>query len=141
METIFTQDIQDKKALHYWYGGQVAVIKHKGFTFSIEAIGDIYATLYDENKEEIAYVKDKYNGGWFDNEMFNYIKDDNMLLDLLDRQKLVFDNNNWWECFVIDDKSNFHDLMWDLDSMNIYDAIDEVKEQIEKMIEYLEIKN
>jgi hypothetical protein len=57
-----------------------------------------------------------------------------MLLDLLERHKLVLDYNNWWECFVIDDKGNLHDLSWTLDSMNIFDAIEEVKVSIEEVI-------
>jgi aromatic ring hydroxylase len=134
METTFIQKIQENKASHYWYGGKVAEIKHKGFTFSIEAVGDMYATLFDEKNIEIAYIKDKNNGGWFDNEMSRYIKDDEMLYDLLDRNKLVFDYNNWWECFVIDDKGNFHDLMWVLDSINIFDALEEVKNSIDNVI-------
>jgi hypothetical protein len=134
METTFIQKIQENKASHYWYGGKVANIKHKGFTFSIEAVGDVVGILFDENNIEIAYIKDKSNGGWFDNEMSHYIKDDEMLYDLLDRNKLVFDYNNWWECFVIDDKGNFHDLMWVLDSINIFDAIEEVKNSIDNVI-------
>lgn len=134
METTFIQKIQENKASHYWYGGKVVEIKHKGFTFSIKAVGDMYATLFDENNVEIAYIKDKNNGGWFDNEMSRYIKNDEMLYDLIDKNKIVFDFNNWWECFVIDDKGYFNDLMWSLDCINIYDAIEEVKNSIDDVI-------
>jgi len=94
----------------------------------------MYATLFDEKNIEIAYIKDKNNGGWFDNEMSRYITNDDMLLDLVNRNKLVFDYNNWWECFVIDDKGKFHDLLWSLDSINIFDAIEEVKNSIDNVI-------
>jgi len=30
METTFIQKIQENKASHYWYGGKVVEIKHKG---------------------------------------------------------------------------------------------------------------
>jgi hypothetical protein len=137
MEVVFIQKIEEQRALHYWYGGKVAEIKHKGFTFSIEAVGDVIGKLYDENNNEIAYIKDKNNGGYFENEMQYYIKDDTILLDLLDKNKLVFDYNNWWECFVIDDKGNFHDLMWVLDSTHVYGAIDEVMYDVDRLDEII----
>ena len=137
MEVVFIQKIEEQRALHYWYGGKVAKIKHKGFTFSIEAVGDVIGRLYDENDNEIAYIKDKNNGGYFENEMQYYIKDDTILLDLLDKNKLVFDYNNWWECFVIDDKGNFHDLMWVLDSTHVYGAIDEVMYDVDRLDEII----
>ena len=40
---------------HYWYGGEVATIKHhKGYTFHIEALGDVRCYLLDENNNELS---------------------------------------------------------------------------------------
>jgi hypothetical protein len=134
MEIFYVQPIMSDKKLHYWYGGCVAKIQHKGFTFIIEAIGDVKATLLDKKGEELCTVKDKSNQGRFDSEMSHFIKTDQELLDLEEKGRLIFDNNNWWECVVLDSKGKLHDMMWVLDSMHIEDAVEEVKGAVEEVI-------
>jgi len=137
MEIIFIQDIMHGKKSHYWYGGKVVEIEYKGYTFSIEAVGDVKATLYKDG-EPFAYIKDKGNNGYFDSEMSPYIENDEDLYDLIGHGDLIFDNNNWWECYVVDRTGQFHDLMWALDSSNIYDAIEEVADHADEVIEEIE---
>lgn len=132
------QPIQNGKQLHYWYGGFVSEILYKGYVFKLEANGDVRAALSDVDGEELVYVKDKSNQGRFLDEMSVYIENDQQLLDLMEEGRLVFDNNNWWECFVIDLNGQWHDLMWDLDSMNYFDAVDEIIENMDEVIGHLE---
>lgn len=138
MEIFYKQKFDNKHSLSYWFGGQMVKIIYKGYKFSIEAVGDVRATLYDQNNIEIAYVKDKNNAGNFYGEMTPYIADDDMLLDLIDRDKLIFDNNNWFECFVYDKNGNYYDIPWALDSMNIYNAIQEVMNDMDEVIKNIE---
>ncbi len=129
--------IDDQHKSHYWYGGQCAKIEYKGYIFSIEAIGDVY-WYYVEDGEESDYYKDKNNSGRFYGEMRSLIKNDDELYEAIDKGELVFDYNNWWECFVIGPDGKFHDLMWALDASYIDEAIEEVKEQLDEMIKYIE---
>ena len=129
--------IDDQHKSHYWYGGQCAVIKYKGYTFSIEAIGDVYWSYIEDGEESECY-KDKNNAGRFYGEMSWRYKNDDELYEAIKKGELVFDYNNWWECFVYDKDGEFHDLMWDLDASLIDEAIDEVKGQLDSMITYIE---
>ena len=129
--------VDDQHQAHYWYGGQCAVIQYKGYTFSIEAVGDVYWN-YIEDGEWSECFKDKNNAGRFYGEMSWRYKNDDELYDAIESGKLVFNYNNWWECFVYDKDGEFHDLMWDLDSIRLDDAIEEVKQQLDEMIKYVE---
>ena len=129
--------IDDQHRSHYWYGGQCAVIKYKGYTFSIEAIGDVYWTYLDDGSESECF-KDKNNGGIFYGEMSWRFKNDDELYEAIDKGELTFDNNNWWECFVYDKDGEFHDLMWDLDASYLDEAIQEVEANLDNMIAYIE---
>lgn len=137
MQITITDLIDKEHRSHFWYGGQCAKIEHKGYVASIEAIGDVYVEYY-ENGEYKTRVKDKSNGGCFWHEIACYIKNDEELYKAIENQNLIFDYNNWWECFIIDPQGNFHDLMWALDADYIDEAIDEVIENFEAMIEYIE---
>lgn len=132
-----TDIIDDKHLSHFWYGGQCAKIEHKGYIASIEAIGDVYAE-YAPNGEYKTHIKDKNNAGVFYHEMCSYIRDDAELYKAIENEDLVFDHNNWWECFIIDPQGNFHDLMWNLDADFLGEAIEEVKAGLDEMIKYIE---
>lgn len=137
MKTIITDLIDNDHRSHYWYGGQCAKIEHNGYIASIEAIGDVYVEYY-ENGEYETRVKDKSNGGWFWHEISCYIKNDEELYKAIQNEDLIFDYNNWWECFIIDPQGNFYDLMWALDSDYLDDAIKEVEENLEDIIKQIE---
>ena len=127
--------IDDKHLAHYWYGGLCATIKYKGWTFSIHAIGDICC---EYNKGSISeWFKDKSNSGRFYSEMSFYLKDDQALYDAIDNNELVFDANNWWECFVTDPAGDDYDIMWSLDSIRLDDAIEEVKCSMDNVIKQI----
>ena len=140
IEVKITDFIDEQHQAHYWYGGQCAVIKYKGYTFSIEAIGDVY-WYTNKNGEVSECWKDKNNSGRFYSEMYDEYTNDTELYDAIESGELVFDHNNWWECFIYDKDGEFHDLMWDLDSIRLDDAIDEVKTRLDEMIKYVEEEN
>lgn len=137
MKVTITDFIDNDHRSHYWYGGECVRIEHKGYTASIEAIGDVYAE-YTPNGKYVAHVKDKNNAGAFYREMYCYFKNDEELYAAIDNGDLILDNNNWWECFIIDPQGNFHDLMWALDATYLEEAVDEVKEGFDEMIKYIE---
>ena len=106
----------------------------------IEAIGDVYAEYVPNNETEV-YVKDKNNAGVFYSEIRGYLKNDAELYKAVENEELIFENNNWWEAFIIDLKGIHHDLMWVLDASYLTEAIEAVKEGFEEMIKYIEEKN
>ncbi|MBQ8407860.1 MAG: hypothetical protein IJY39_03255 [Clostridia bacterium] len=81
-----------------WHGGWYAYIKlSEDLDIEIGAMGDVCASLFDRSGEQIAYAKDKGNGGYFSEAMRGYIRDDKHLKELLNAGDLVLENNNWIE--------------------------------------------
>lgn len=137
IQVTITDLIDNEHKSHFWYGGQCAKIEYKGYVFSIEAIGDVY--WYCQQDEYTSdYYKDKNNSGRFYNEMCNIFKNDDELYAAIDNDELIFDYNNWWECFVYGPDGEFHDLTWDLDASYLDEAIEEVKEYLESVIADIE---
>jgi hypothetical protein len=126
--------IHPNKQSHYWYGGSVVKIVYKNYTFSIEAIGDVYVEYKNDR------CKDKHNLGYcfaFFSEHFN---NDTELHDAIKNDTLQITNNNWWEVIVKDPQGNVHDLMHVLDSFLINDAVEEVIKIKDVLISYIENK-
>ena len=137
MTVVITDLIDDDHLSHYWYGGHCAKIKHKGYTAHIEALGDV-CVEYAPHGKYLTHLKDKSNSGMFYHEIGYYLHNDKDLYAALKNGDLRIDNNNWWECFITDKDGNEYDLMWCLDSDYLTDAIEEVKEQLDDMIKYIE---
>ena len=122
-----------------WYGGSMVDVKYRGYTFHIEAIGDVYADLYSvQDDSHLCYVKDKNNNGNFGSEMLSYFRTDKALSETFHEppKKYVMEmqHNNWWECFVTDSQGVFHDLMWALDDDNLFYAISCVINSLDETI-------
>lgn len=133
MKVTITDFIDDDHRSHYWYGGECARIEYKGYVALIEAIGDVYAE-YAPNGEYITHVKDKGNNGCFYSIIGYYIKSDKELYEAIRNENLIVDNNNWWECFLVDPQGNWHDLMWALDADYLDEAIEEVSANLDDVI-------
>jgi hypothetical protein len=138
-EIQFNDSISLKRLDSLWYGGNVVDIKYEGYTFHIEALGDVYADLYAKNSDElICCVKDKNNGGLFKQEIASYFRSDKDITDAENEKHLLYDlnikNNNWWECSLTDPQNNLHDLTWSLGSNNLFEAIDEVLDGMNEAI-------
>ncbi len=85
-----------------WYGGYLGEIKYNGVVYEVHAVGEVRATLFDDNNEETASVVDKNRAGKFRVEMECYIKNDDELFDLENNGRLYIGNNNWFEIFAFD---------------------------------------
>lgn len=139
MKVTITDFIDHDHRSHYWYGGECARVEYNGYTAIIEANGNVYAE-YAPNGEYKCRVKDKNRAGVFYSEMSSYIKNDETLYKAIEDRDLLFDHNNWWECFIVDPQGNFHDLMWALDDDYLEDAIESVKVSFDEMIKFIEEK-
>lgn len=121
-------DVDSKHQDCLWYGGWVATVEYNGWKYYIEAVGDVYCTLYNHRGEELEEVRDKCNSGAFYKEMCPFIRDDTHLSELIKEGRLVFDHNNWFEVFIVapDGKDIDLDLSGLLDSASINEAVEEV---------------
>lgn len=142
VEVNFTETISLGQLHCLWYGGSVAEVKYKGYTFSIDAIGDVYANLYTARKyRHLEYLKDKSNNGVFASKMRQYFRSDKTLLKIIDgnHRKYSIDllHNNWWECGITDPQGNWHDIMWVTDDDNLFSAILEVLTSLDETIEHI----
>lgn len=129
-----------------WHGGTIAeIIVAKDFIIELNAYGDVIATLYDENGEELAYSKDKSNTGAFTDNMYPYLTTDKQLDNALEKNLLKLCNNNWieYDGLILDKKTGrmeFVDLGIIVDNIvdddilyaieQVLDCLEEIKEEI-----------
>lgn len=126
-----------------WYGGYIAKIEcPDGISVELYATGDVKATLYDKNGEELVRSKDKRNIGSFANNMRLYLKTDKQLKDAIEEGRLILESNNWIEGVgrVKDEDGIEHivDLEPILDNClddDILEAIKQILEDIEAFSE------
>ena len=135
---ILQDKIDDDHQDSLWYGGRIAEISYKGYTFIVGAYGDVRATLLDENENEIAYVRDKNNRGWFYNEMSPFIKSDNELYELENKGLLELENNNWFEVLIDGPDGEQYDLGWVTADFSYDSAIQEVLDNMKDVIKDIE---
>ena len=139
---ILQDKIDDEHQDSLWYGGRIAEIKYKGYTFIVGAYGDVVATLWGRNNDgsdyELAYVKDKNNAGRFYEEMSPYIKSDVDIGRKEAEGKLVLDNNNWFEVLIDGPDGEQYDLGWVCDDFTYDSAIQEVIDNMENTIKDIE---
>ena len=135
---ILQNKIDDEHQDSLWYGGRIAEIKYKGYTFIVGAYGDVRATLLDENENEIAYVRDKCNSGRFYEEMSPYIKSDVDLGRKEAEGKLSLENNNWFEVLIDGADGEQYDLGWVTADFSYDSAIQEVLDNMDDVIKDIE---
>ena len=143
MEITYIQPPIDENHLDVlWYGGRVAEIERKGYTFILGAYGDVRATLLDQKDNEIAEVRDKCNSGAFYGEMNRLIKDDIELhiyesWDPKAQYQLVLENNNWWEVLIDAPDGETFDTGWVCNSDNYHEALQEIIVNMDSVIKEL----
>lgn len=118
-----------------WYGGTMATVKWNNNEFEVVANGDVIASLNDKlTNEQLAYIKDKSNGGGFHSEMCIFIKNDAHLYEIMEdkdqRFALNFENNNWFEIFFNQICGVTTDNSYVSDSTNVFDAIADAAERM-----------
>lgn len=128
--------IDTKHQNNLWYGGDIAEIKYKNHRLVIAAVGDVRVEVADENDNYVGYVKDKNNAGIFYKEFRHFIRDDKHLVKLITDNHIIFENNNWWECFLYLPDGRFVDMMMALESDWISEAILEVADSMDEILEY-----
>lgn len=133
----FEQGIEYGRCSSDWYGGTIATVIFGESIFTLSAVGDMIADLVDKkNNEIVERVKDKGNGGRFYDCMKRYIKNDAHMQSIIEdadpKYRLEFDNNNWFEVFLdkINGKESNESVI--CDSINVFDAVAEVVENIPK---------
>ena len=132
-----------------WYGGEIARVIYKGYSFILRATGDVIASLSSlgETADTDIYerVRDTENKGEFFDIMSPHIKDDIELMLLQNGDtlhipvespltgkvstrpyELVLTNNNWWEITVFDSNGRFYDPEWICEVDNWDEAIEEL---------------
>ena len=140
VELIFSPKSYSPKKLNcLWHGGNIAYIKFAdGLMIDIFANGDVIATLFDKNGEEIARSKDKSNIGAFEDNMRSYIDTDRQLENAIKSGRLVLSNNNWIEFDgLIEENGVKHiiDLYMYVDNLlddNILTAIEQVLDDLDE---------
>lgn len=117
-----------------WHGGTVAeIVVSKELVVELNAYGDVIATLYDANGRELAYSKDKSNGGAFTDNMYPYLTTDVQLRNALETDLLKLSNNNWieYDGYVLNKetgKMEFVDLGMIVDNIVDDDILCAIKE-------------
>ena len=117
-----------------WHGGTVAeIVVSKELVVELNAYGDVIATLYDANGRELAYSKDKSNGGAFTDNMYPYLTMDVQLRNALETDLLKLSNNNWieYDGYVLNKetgKMEFVDLGMIVDNIVDDDILCAIKE-------------
>ena len=129
------QPIEYGKCDYCWYGGLMATVKNNDNEFTVVANGDVIASLNDKlTNEQLAYVKDKSNGGGFHSEMCVFIRNDAHLYEIMEdkdqRFALNFENNNLFEIFFNKICGVTTDNSYVSDSTNVFDAIAEATERM-----------
>lgn len=95
--------IKDERRNCFWHGDGYAVAKgsyrEHEWEITYGSYGDVIGTLFDENGEELAEVRDKNNDG-DRGDIENYIDNDEELKKAKQGGRLVLENNNWDEMLV-----------------------------------------
>ena len=112
-----------------WYGGCIGSIVYKGYEISIEVHGEvaIYGDPGDEEFCDLTYVNKQgtgaYNMGASDT-LRTTFKNDAELRAALHENRLVVENNNWVEFFVLTPDGVWHD--GDVIDDDVLDAFDDI---------------
>lgn len=100
MKIQWLQKFDNSRKDSIWYGDDLVVIQvNKRYRVTIGAFGEIRATINGN------YYVDKSNGGRFAEYLVEEgIHNDEELKQAIQKGKIEFENNNWFEAFVWDDK-------------------------------------
>ena len=100
MKVHWLQKFDNERKDSIWYGGDIVNIEvDKRYSITIGAFGDIRATINGN------WYKDKCNGGNFAEYLVEEgIHNDTELKQAIQEGRIVFENNNWFEAVIWDDK-------------------------------------
>ncbi|MCK9471670.1 MAG: hypothetical protein M0Q88_07960 [Bacilli bacterium] len=136
----FEGKFNHNKQHHLWYKDLVTTINGPhGYDFQIEAMGKVNVLLYEkETKNLLFHAKDSNT---LHRELSKHIEGDKELYLLLannhPKYHMNIINNNWWECFLVDDELNVLNFNWILNAETLLEAINEVKVMINDVLEVI----
>lgn len=112
-----------------WYGGHIGSIVYKGHEISIEVHGEvsIYGDPGDEELCDLTYVNKQGTGAYnlaASDTLRTAFKNDAELRAALMENRLVVENNNWVEFFVLTPDGAWHD--GDVIDDDVLDAFDDI---------------
>ena len=121
---LFNPELQDS----IWYGSDEIVLEIKymnRFTFIIRGVGDIDMEWFEKDEE----VADDKCSSFDEYEIRTWLGDHKIFSDTdmakaIDVEKLVFDNNNWFQAELYDCKEDEYisdnwDSTWDTEPVNV----------------------
>ena len=125
-----------------WHGGSMITLTKGNIMISIDAVGDVEASLFDADGDEIASVKDRNNAGLFRDELGHEIHGDNELISIEDgsdrkNRTLYFANNNWYEVFIFQKRRFVHSDVIDGDINDIMNDLDSIISWSEDMLKMM----
>lgn len=94
-------DEQHKRCI--WYGGVVATVEYKDHVFWLEAHGDVSVASYaegDSDEVEFDYSNKNNTGAYCNSEALEFFVNDAHFDELSQAERLVWQNNNWFEILV-----------------------------------------
>lgn len=126
----FTNDKKDS----IWYGNDLVTIQvGKRYQVTIGAYGDVRAIINGN------YYTDKGNGGNFSEYLEEEgIHNDKELQQAIKEGRVVFENNNWFEAFIWDDKDkDWVGDSWDMviDELDRNDNFDWLEDWIKQQVD------
>ena len=131
MKIVWLQNFDNEHKDSIWYGGDIVSIEYKHYTITIGAYGDIRAIINGE------YYCDKSNGGMF----AEYLPEQNIYNDqdlqrAVEENRIEFENNNWFEAVIWDNKKKQYIESWDtiIDELDENDDFKWVKDWLEQIV-------
>ncbi len=138
----FKQSVDLNKRDCLWFSGEVAVVKHDGFVFSIASLGDPVGSLVEKkNNNEVLKLQDNKNDGCVNKDFSLYVHNDGELKAAKSKKendfpyKLNLDFGSWLDVLVTDNTGEECDVVWYCDSNDVFDAVVEVINGADGIIE------
>lgn len=131
MEVEWLQNFDNERRDSVWYGGDIVRITTGRYTLTIGAYGDIRAFINDE------YYVDKCNGGNF----IDYLREqgihnDKELKQAIKENRIEWEDNNWYEAFIWDNKEKCYVECYDTvldDDLDLNDNFAWVKSWVKEL--------
>lgn len=131
MKIKWLQKFDNTRRDSIWYGGDIVTIKLRRYQVTIGAFGDIRAYIKGEH-----YV-DKCNGGNFIEYLTeNGINNDLELQKALANGDIEFEDNNWYEAVIWDNKKKEYVETWDtiIDDLDADDGFNWVGPWVKQLV-------
>lgn len=131
MKVQWLQKFDNEHKDSIWYGGDIVNIQLGRYSVTIGAYGDVRAIINGN------YYCDKCNGGNFK----DYLKEENInndkeLKQALEENRINWENNNWFEAYIWDNKKKDYIETYDtiIDELDANDDFKWLKSWLKELI-------